>query len=188
MALRGSAEDDVGTALTKQELATLNRLLKKMTLYIEAKRAERLGVAALRCLLAWLRTEESLAVLFTPANFGPDVPDDARFARNAPCSLRSPGAVVGAIRPIAGRLAALGKTGSLRSHRQPMTDASGAAPVTSVASKWMGAQRPGLSRAKPALPAIGPMAVTTAPMRAQRARRPASAASVVADWGRSSPG
>jgi DNA-binding MarR family transcriptional regulator len=35
MALRGSAEHDVGTALTQQELATLNQLLKKMTLYIE---------------------------------------------------------------------------------------------------------------------------------------------------------
>ena len=35
MALRGSAEHDVGTAVSKQELATLNKLLKKMTLYIE---------------------------------------------------------------------------------------------------------------------------------------------------------
>ena len=35
MALRGSAEDDVATALTKKELATLNQLLKKMTLHIE---------------------------------------------------------------------------------------------------------------------------------------------------------
>ena len=39
MALRGSAEDDVGTALTRQELATLNGLLKKMTLFIEAQKA-----------------------------------------------------------------------------------------------------------------------------------------------------
>ncbi len=39
MALRGSAEHDVGTALTQQELATLNQLLKKMTLYIEAQKA-----------------------------------------------------------------------------------------------------------------------------------------------------
>jgi DNA-binding MarR family transcriptional regulator len=35
MALRGSAEKDVGQALTPEELATLNGLLKKMTLYIE---------------------------------------------------------------------------------------------------------------------------------------------------------
>ncbi len=35
MDLRGSAEYEVATALTKQELATLNKLLKKMTLYIE---------------------------------------------------------------------------------------------------------------------------------------------------------
>jgi DNA-binding MarR family transcriptional regulator len=35
MDLRGSAEDDVVTALTKEELATLNRLLKKVTLHIE---------------------------------------------------------------------------------------------------------------------------------------------------------
>jgi len=40
MALRGSAEHDVGTALTQQELATLNQLLKKMTLYIEKHRSE----------------------------------------------------------------------------------------------------------------------------------------------------
>jgi len=39
MALRGSAEDDVATALTKAELATLNKLLKKMTLHIEASKA-----------------------------------------------------------------------------------------------------------------------------------------------------
>ena len=40
MALRGSAEDDISTALTKEELVTLNGLLKKMTLYIEASRTE----------------------------------------------------------------------------------------------------------------------------------------------------
>ena len=39
MDLRGSAEHDVSTALTKQELVTLNQLLKKMTLYIEARKA-----------------------------------------------------------------------------------------------------------------------------------------------------
>ena len=39
MALRGSAEHDVGTALTRQELVTLNQLLKKMTLFIEAQKA-----------------------------------------------------------------------------------------------------------------------------------------------------
>ena len=44
MALRGSAEHDVGTALTKQELATLNQLLKKMTLYIEKHRPKRCDV------------------------------------------------------------------------------------------------------------------------------------------------
>jgi DNA-binding MarR family transcriptional regulator len=45
MTLRGSAEHDVGTALSKQELATLNKLLKKMTLYIEraVDREERAG-------------------------------------------------------------------------------------------------------------------------------------------------
>ena len=36
MTLRGSAEDDVAHVLSKDELATLNRLLKKMTLHIEA--------------------------------------------------------------------------------------------------------------------------------------------------------
>ena len=51
MALRGSAEHDVGTALTRRELATLNKLLKKMTLYIEARgsggpRAPAVGAAA----------------------------------------------------------------------------------------------------------------------------------------------
>ena len=43
MELRGSVEDDVATALTKQELTTLNKLLKKMTLHIEAKKAEEAG-------------------------------------------------------------------------------------------------------------------------------------------------
>ena len=38
MELRGSAEDDVARVLTPRELATLNRLLKKMTTYIEAAR------------------------------------------------------------------------------------------------------------------------------------------------------
>ena len=41
MSLRGSAENDVAQVLTPRELATLNRLLKKMTTYIEqAKSAE----------------------------------------------------------------------------------------------------------------------------------------------------
>jgi len=104
-------------------------------------------------------------VLSTPASFGLDVPDDAGFARISPGrSLRlAPGAVVGATRPIAGRLAALGKTGSLRSHHWPITDFSWERYVTPVASQWMGAKRPGLSRAKPARPAIGPRAVATAP-------------------------
>ena len=35
MALRGSAEDDLATALTRKELATLNRLMKKLTLHVE---------------------------------------------------------------------------------------------------------------------------------------------------------
>lgn len=35
MALRGSAEDELATALTRKELATLNRLLKKLTLKVE---------------------------------------------------------------------------------------------------------------------------------------------------------
>lgn len=36
MHLRGDYEDDLATALTKKELATLNRLLKKLTLKAEA--------------------------------------------------------------------------------------------------------------------------------------------------------
>ena len=39
LALRGDAEDDLATALTTKELATLNRLLKKLTLRIEEKQA-----------------------------------------------------------------------------------------------------------------------------------------------------
>ena len=39
MELRGSAEDDVARVLTPRELATLNRLLKKMTTYVEAQKA-----------------------------------------------------------------------------------------------------------------------------------------------------
>ena len=39
MELRGSEEDDVATALSAQELVTLNKLLKKMTLHIEEKQA-----------------------------------------------------------------------------------------------------------------------------------------------------
>lgn len=36
-AIRGDAEDDLAAALNRQELATLNRLLKKLTLQIEAR-------------------------------------------------------------------------------------------------------------------------------------------------------
>ena len=39
MGLRGSAEDDIAGVLTPRELATLNRLLKKMTTYVEAQKA-----------------------------------------------------------------------------------------------------------------------------------------------------
>jgi DNA-binding MarR family transcriptional regulator len=39
MDLRGSAEDDLAAALTRRELVTLNRLLKKLTLQVEANRA-----------------------------------------------------------------------------------------------------------------------------------------------------
>ena len=35
MSLRGSAEEELATALTRKELATLNRLLKKLTLKVE---------------------------------------------------------------------------------------------------------------------------------------------------------
>ncbi|RLV51226.1 MarR family transcriptional regulator [Nocardioides mangrovicus] len=35
MNLRGRAEDEVGSVLSARELATLNRLLRKMTLYVE---------------------------------------------------------------------------------------------------------------------------------------------------------
>ena len=40
MQLRGTVEDDVATALSKQELTKLNELLKKMTLHIEALAAD----------------------------------------------------------------------------------------------------------------------------------------------------
>jgi DNA-binding MarR family transcriptional regulator len=40
MHLRGTAEDDLAAALTPRELATLNRLLKKMTLRLEARQGE----------------------------------------------------------------------------------------------------------------------------------------------------
>ena len=43
MQLRGTVEDDVATALSKAELATLNKLLKKMTLHIEEKKAAEAG-------------------------------------------------------------------------------------------------------------------------------------------------
>jgi len=36
MALRGTAEEELAAALTRKELATLNRLMKKLTLQIEA--------------------------------------------------------------------------------------------------------------------------------------------------------
>ena len=36
MALRGNAEDELAGALSRRELVTLNRLLKKLTLHIEA--------------------------------------------------------------------------------------------------------------------------------------------------------
>ncbi|MGD9959062.1 MarR family winged helix-turn-helix transcriptional regulator [Nocardioides sp.] len=36
LAIRGAAEDDLAAALTRKELATLNRMLKKLTLHIEA--------------------------------------------------------------------------------------------------------------------------------------------------------
>jgi DNA-binding MarR family transcriptional regulator len=39
MDLRGSAEDEIAQVLTPRELATLNRLLKKMTTHIEASRS-----------------------------------------------------------------------------------------------------------------------------------------------------
>jgi DNA-binding MarR family transcriptional regulator len=35
MGLRGTAEDELGAALTRQELVTLNRLLKKLNLHVE---------------------------------------------------------------------------------------------------------------------------------------------------------
>lgn len=38
MSQRGVAEDELATALTKKELATLNRLLKKLNLHIEGAR------------------------------------------------------------------------------------------------------------------------------------------------------
>ena len=36
MAMRGSAEDELATALTRKELATLNRLMKKLALHVES--------------------------------------------------------------------------------------------------------------------------------------------------------
>jgi DNA-binding MarR family transcriptional regulator len=41
MHLRGTAEDEVAAVLSAKELATLNRLLKKMTLHIQARAEER---------------------------------------------------------------------------------------------------------------------------------------------------
>lgn len=40
MALRGSAEEELAAALSRRELAILNRLLKKLTLYVESTRPE----------------------------------------------------------------------------------------------------------------------------------------------------
>jgi DNA-binding MarR family transcriptional regulator len=37
MALRGTAEDEMAAVLTRRELATLNRLLKKLNLHVEAQ-------------------------------------------------------------------------------------------------------------------------------------------------------
>jgi DNA-binding MarR family transcriptional regulator len=37
MALRGSAEDELGAALTRRELASLNRLLRKLNLHVEGR-------------------------------------------------------------------------------------------------------------------------------------------------------
>lgn len=37
MAVRGAAEEELATALTRRELATLNRLLKKLTLHVEMR-------------------------------------------------------------------------------------------------------------------------------------------------------
>jgi hypothetical protein len=41
MELRGTAEDELAGALTRRELVTLNRLLKKLTLLIESDRSPR---------------------------------------------------------------------------------------------------------------------------------------------------
>lgn len=41
MALRAVAEEDLADALTRKELATLNRLLKKLSMHVEEKRSER---------------------------------------------------------------------------------------------------------------------------------------------------
>ncbi len=60
-------------------------------------------------------TDMTLWLAFYPGELRPPVRDDARWRSQAPGSLRSLGAVAAARRPIAGRLAALGKTGSLRS-------------------------------------------------------------------------
>ena len=40
MHLRGTAEDELATVLTRKELTTLNRLLKKMTVQIETPSGE----------------------------------------------------------------------------------------------------------------------------------------------------
>ena len=37
MTLRGSAEDELGAALTRRELVTLNRLLRKLNLHVEGR-------------------------------------------------------------------------------------------------------------------------------------------------------
>ncbi len=43
MDIRGEAENDLADALTERELATLNRLLKKVTVRSEERQAQRAG-------------------------------------------------------------------------------------------------------------------------------------------------
>src|SRR4051794_36906668 len=117
----------------------------------------------------------------TPASFGLGCLRRRSLRSQTPRSLAAArtGAVVGATRPIAGRLAALGKTGSLRSLHLHTVGADrkgdhgqlwgGSAATRSIAGEaraprdrpswpWR-PRRSEPTRAKPARPAIGPMAV-----------------------------
>ena len=127
------------------------------------------------------------SVLIPPRASAP-VRGDSSLRSRAPGSLRSLGA---------GRHGPETDRGAPRSARKSRVASLPPRPYVTKQARCLargreyvtGAQRPGLSRAKPVRPAIGPMAVATALERAPasdealRAKR-----AVAADWGRSSPG